>query len=70
MKTRLGKLSKVVNQGKKHSEKSEYICVWVKDEAHAFPLLFTESELNSATERAYKNQEDITERSCISKLID
>jgi hypothetical protein len=70
MGTRLGTLSRVNNSSKKSSENSEYVCVWVKDSAGAYPLLFTEEQISNAIHRAKKNPEDVTERCLISKILD
>jgi hypothetical protein len=72
--TRLGRLVKVENIKTKafSNESVSYISVWVKDADGSNPrcLLFTENELAKAEARAFKNEEDLTERSWISKLLD
>lgn len=70
MGTRLGTLNRVNNSAKKSAEKSEYICVWVKDAGGNFPLLFTDEQISNAKHRAIKNPEDITERCFLSKILD
>ena len=70
--TRLGRLVKVKNtKAKAFSHESDsYIAVWVKDDEGSKCLLFTENELSKAEHRALKNEEDLTQRSLISKLLD
>lgn len=70
--TRLGRLIKVKNTKTKafSNENEYYIAVWVKEKGKSKCLIFTESEIIKAEFRAYKNIEDQTKRSWISKLID
>jgi hypothetical protein len=71
MGTRLGHLNTVKNKNKKHKvEKDEYVCIWIKDQTGAKPLLLSEAELSNAISRGKKNPEDVVPRSFISKLID
>jgi hypothetical protein len=70
--TRLGRLIKVKNTKTRSfsNENEHYIAVWVKEKGEAKCLMFTESEIVKAEFRAYKNIEDQTQRSWISKIID
>lgn len=70
--TRLGRLIRVRNsQARAFSNESrEYISVWVKDSKGSRCLLFTDSEIDRAEQRADRNQEDLTQRSWISQLLD
>lgn len=72
--TRLGRIVKVDNIKTKafSNESASYLCIWVKDADGCNPrcLLFTENEISKAEMRAYKNAEDLTQRSWISKLLD
>lgn len=72
--TRLGRIVKVNNIKTKafSNENPSYLCVWVKDADGSNPrcLLFTENEIAKAEMRAFKNTEDLTQRSVVSKLLD
>jgi hypothetical protein len=74
MKTRLGRLVKVGNTKKAHfpNVNDAYYAVWVKDADGNNPkcLLFTETDIAKAELRASKNQEDLTERSLNSLILD
>jgi hypothetical protein len=73
MKTRTGKIHKVVNKERKKfsNENVFYFAVIIKDaDDIATQFLFTEGELERAAHRAARNQEDTLEQSVISKLID
>ena len=72
MKTRIGHLNYINNKNRKSSESESYNFVWVKSDVtgEVFPIMLSHIELNNAIVRAKKNQEDIVERSFISKLID
>jgi hypothetical protein len=72
MKTRIGHLNYINNKNRKSSEAESYNFVWVKSDVtgEVFPIMLSHIELNNAIVRAKKNQEDIVERSFISKLID
>lgn len=71
IKTRVGKVVKVINQHKKKNSSSVYHSVMLKDDDGRYrPFMFIDTELDIAADRARKNVEDQVERSFISKLID
>ena len=74
MFTRLGRLVRVKNTKTKAfaHESDSYISVWISDidGQNKRCILFTDAEVARAEHRAQKNNEDLTERSWISKLLD
>lgn len=71
VKTRVGKVVKVVNQNKKKNSSLTYHSVILKDNDDKYrSFMFIDTELDIAADRARKNIEDQIERSFISKLID
>lgn len=70
MKTRVGKLVKVINQSKKKTAKDTYQAVILNSNGQYNPYLFTDVEIAVAYSRALKNTEDQLERSLASKLLD
>jgi hypothetical protein len=73
MKARIGNFIKVNNEGKKPSENKCYYPVILKDmnaEGRISNFIFTEAEINSAYDRAIRNQEDCLERSFMSHILD
>lgn len=70
MKARIGNIVKVGNQNKKHSENAYYYSIILKDGSKVSNFIFTEAEINSAYDRAIRNQEDCLERSITSIILD
>ena len=70
MKARVGEIKKVVNKDKRKAAKDEYYAVILNHSGQYNTLLFTELELKVAFNRAASNQEDILDRSIISKILD
>jgi uncharacterized metal-binding protein len=70
IKTRVGKLVKVKNQGKKKSANDTYQAVILNSNGQYNPYLFTDVEIAVAYERGRKNIEDQVERSVMSKILD
>jgi hypothetical protein len=72
--TRIGRILRVKNTKTKSfsHESDSYLAVWVKNNDGSSPkcLLFTDGEIAKAEARALKNEEDLTKRSLISKLLD
>lgn len=70
--TRLGRLVKVKNTKTKSftNENDEYISVLVKFDSDVRCLMFTETELAKALNRADKNIEDQPKQSWLSKILD
>jgi hypothetical protein len=73
-KIKSGRLIKVTNtQRKKFSNANEaYVAVWVENANGKSErcLLFTESQIKVAEERASKNKEDLTDKSWFTDVID
>lgn len=69
-----GRLIKVWNTEKKKfsNAKPSYVSVWVEDAdgSNERCLLFTEAEIQRATARAEKNQEDLTQKNLFTDLLD
>jgi hypothetical protein len=74
VRVKTGRLIKVWNTEKKKfsNAKPWYISVWVEnaDGSGERCLLFTEAEIKAAEERARKNQEDLTDKSFFTNLLD
>jgi hypothetical protein len=70
IKTRVGKLVKVQNQGKKTTANDTYQAVILNSNGHYNPYLFTDIEIAVAYERARKNIEDQVTRSIVSAMLD
>ena len=70
IKTRVGKLVKVQNQGKKTTANDTYQAVILNSNGQYNPYLFTDVEIAVAYERARKNIEDQVTRSMVSMLLD
>lgn len=70
MKARVGEVIKVVNKDKRKAAKDEYYAVILKHKGQYNSLLFTEIELKVAFNRSASNQEDVLDRSIISKMLD
>lgn len=68
--TRVGKLIKVKNQGKKTTANDTYQAVILNSNGQYNPYLFTDAEIAVAYERARKNIEDQVTRSMVSMLLD
>jgi hypothetical protein len=70
IKTRVGKLVKVKNQGKKAGANETYQAVILNSNGQYNPYLFTDVEIAVAYERARKNIEDQVTRSIVSVMLD
>ena len=70
IKTRVGKIVKVKNQGKKAGANDTYKAVILNTNGQYNPYLFTDVEIAVAYERGRKNIEDQVTRSMISMLLD
>jgi hypothetical protein len=70
IKTRVGKLVKVQNQGKKATANETYQAVILNSNGQYNSYLFTDVEIAVAYERARKNIEDQVTRSMVSMLLD
>jgi hypothetical protein len=70
IKTRVGKLVKVQNQGKKAGANETYQAVILNSNGQYNPYLFTDVEIAVAYERARKNIEDQVTRSVVSMMLD
>jgi hypothetical protein len=70
IKTRVGKLVKVQNQGKKAGANETYQAVILNSNGQYNPYLFTDVEIAVAYERARKNIEDQVTRSIVSMMLD
>jgi hypothetical protein len=70
IKTRVGRVVEVINQGKKKNSSDTYQSVLLKAGDTVREFLFTTVELDVASSRARKNIEDTLEQSFISKIID
>ena len=70
IKTRVGKLVKVQNQGKKAGANETYQAVILNSNGQYNPYLFTDIEIAVAYERARKNIEDQVTRSIVSAMLD
>lgn len=70
MKARVGEVREVENKGRKLNALSSYYGVILKHNGQYNSLLFTEMELKIAFSRAASNQEDVLDRSLISKILD
>lgn len=68
--TRVGKLIRVKNQGKKTGANDTYQAVILNSNGQYNPYLFTDAEIAVAYERARKNIEDQVTRSMVSMLLD
>jgi hypothetical protein len=68
--TRVGKLVKVRNQGKKTTANDTYQAVILNSNGQYNSYLFTDVEIAVAYERARKNIEDQVTRSMVSMLLD
>ena len=68
--TRVGKLVKVRNQGKKTTATDTYQAVILNSNGQYNSYLFTDVEIAVAYERARKNIEDQVTRSMVSMLLD
>lgn len=68
--TRVGKLVKVKNQGKKTTANDTYQAVILNSNGQYNSYLFTDVEIAVAYERARKNIEDQVTRSMVSMLLD
>jgi len=70
IKTRVGRVVEVINQGKKKNSSDTYYSVMLKGNTGIHEFLFTKVELDVALSRARKNVEDTLQQSLISKIID
>ena len=70
IKTRVGKLVVVKNQGKKAGANETYQAVILNGNGQYNPYLFTDVEIAVAYERARKNIEDQVTRSMVSMMLD
>jgi len=74
VKVKAGRLIRVWNTEKRKfsNAKPTYISVWVEDAdgTNERCLLLTQRELASAENRAQKNQEDLTNKSFFTDLVD
>jgi hypothetical protein len=70
IKTRVGKLVVVKNQGKKTTANDTYQAVILNSNGQYNPYLFTDVEIAVAYERARKNIEDQVTRSIVSAMLD
>ena len=68
--TRVGKLVKIKNQGKKTTANDTYQAVILNSNGQYNSYLFTDVEIAVAYERARKNIEDQVTRSMVSMLLD
>jgi hypothetical protein len=67
-----GRMMQVPNKKAHRLAAREYLAVWVEDEdgRNEECLLFTESQVRVARERAAKNPEDVTKKGWLANLID
>ena len=70
IKTRVGKIVKVKNQGKKAGANETYQAVILNTNGQYNPYLFTDVEIAVAYERGRKNIEDQVTRSIVSAMLD
>lgn len=70
MRTRTGKLIKVINSRQNKSTAHEYRAVMLKENNVALAYIFTETELEVAYARYNKFMDVVLERSVISKILD
>lgn len=71
-KIRSGRLIRVVNQDPHRLASRVYYHAWLEsaDKSHRKPYLFTQHELQRASERAGKNQEDIVPRMWWVRMVE
>lgn len=67
-----GRQIMVENLGRKPAANKWYLAVWVEDPdgKNEECLLFTESQIRVARERARKNPEDLTRKSLLTDILD
>ncbi len=69
-RVRIGEVTLVHNQNKKAGANNEYYSVILRLPNGPCKFLFTEHEIETASERATDNWEDTPERSFLSTLLD
>lgn len=74
VRIKAGRLVRVFNtdRAKAFGSNATYVAVWVEDAngKNERCLLFTESQIKVAQERANKNKEDLTKKNFFTDLID